>query len=107
MIINRNHWYWYHAQRYAQKQTIRPHDLVFTYIKCMDCDNRATCWDHRDYMKPNEVDPVCKKCNYKRGSARPFHTRELSRKRRINFINFSRERVRQIVNRAKREGKLT
>jgi len=41
-------------------------------IKCVDCGKRAQCWDHRDYSKPLEVDPVCKSCNYHRGPGLPF-----------------------------------
>lgn len=35
--------------------------------KCCDCNDRATCYDHRDYMKPLDVDPVCNRCNINRG----------------------------------------
>lgn len=34
---------------------------------CMDCGMPATCYDHRDYLKPLDVDPVCTRCNKKRG----------------------------------------
>jgi len=39
-------------------------------ILCMDCGLVATCYDHRDYSKPLEVDPVCMVCNKKRGPAK-------------------------------------
>lgn len=39
-------------------------------ISCMDCGKPARCYDHRDYLKPLEVDPVCHKCNKKRGRAK-------------------------------------
>ena len=35
--------------------------------KCVDCGVDAFCYDHRDYGKPFEVVPVCRKCNFKRG----------------------------------------
>ena len=38
-------------------------------INCVDCGNPATEYEHRDYMKPLDVDPVCHKCNIKRGPA--------------------------------------
>ena len=41
-------------------------------IRCVDCGKWAQCWDHRDYSKPLEVDPVCKSCNYHRGPGLPF-----------------------------------
>lgn len=36
-------------------------------IICADCSNPATEYDHRDYKKPLEVDPVCRFCNAARG----------------------------------------
>ena len=45
-------------------------------IKCTDCDNRASMYDHRDYTKPLEVEPVCRSCNIKRGSAIQFDSQE-------------------------------
>jgi hypothetical protein len=47
----------------------RPDTLI-----CADCGARATSYDHRDYNKPMEVDPVCKPCNLKRGHAIPMVT---------------------------------
>lgn len=38
-------------------------------LKCLDCGRPAEVYDHRDYLKPLEVDPVCKACNWKRGPA--------------------------------------
>jgi len=37
--------------------------------KCVDCGAQALDWDHRDYTKPLEVEPVCRACNLKRGPA--------------------------------------
>jgi hypothetical protein len=42
-----------------------------TDFKCMDCGVPATCYDHRDYNKPLDVQPVCSRCNTLRGSAIP------------------------------------
>ena len=39
---------------------------------CVDCGSQAQCYDHRDYNKPLEVVPVCRKCNFRRGSAKPL-----------------------------------
>jgi hypothetical protein len=36
---------------------------------CADCDSPATDYDHRDYTKPLDVEPVCRSCNIKRGPA--------------------------------------
>ena len=41
-------------------------------ISCLDCGSPATCYDHRDYAKPLDVDPVCHGCNLRRGAAHPF-----------------------------------
>lgn len=38
-------------------------------IPCADCGKPATQYDHRDYNKPLDVEPVCTKCNSKRGRA--------------------------------------
>lgn len=32
-------------------------------IPCIYCGARATRYDHRNYNKPLEVDPVCARCN--------------------------------------------
>ena len=36
-------------------------------IKCTDCESPAAEYDHRDYKKPMEVEPVCRACNQARG----------------------------------------
>lgn len=49
-------------------------------MKCVDCGSQAEIYDHKDYNKPLEVEPVCRSCNRKRGSAIPlskdFSTKE-------------------------------
>ena len=39
--------------------------------KCVDCGVQAQAYDHRDYRKPFFVDPVCNKCNARRGQGYP------------------------------------
>jgi hypothetical protein len=34
---------------------------------CVDCGAFATVHDHRNYLEPLKVDPVCTSCNQKRG----------------------------------------
>ena len=41
-------------------------------LVCVDCGSQAQCYDHRDYNKPLDVVPVCRKCNFRRGSAKPL-----------------------------------
>lgn len=36
-------------------------------IACVDCGEPANEYDHRDYMKPLAVEPVCRACNQARG----------------------------------------
>ena len=36
---------------------------------CTDCGKPAEQYDHREYAKPLEVEPVCRRCNLKRGPA--------------------------------------
>lgn len=45
----------------------RPHGL-----RCADCGRPATEYEHRDYNKPLEVEPICRTCNLKRGPALPL-----------------------------------
>jgi hypothetical protein len=43
-----------------------PHPLT---CACADCGKPASVYDHRDYTRPLDVEPVCRSCNYKRGQA--------------------------------------
>ena len=38
-------------------------------LTCADCGKPATCYDHRDYTKPLQVEAVCRSCNNVRGAA--------------------------------------
>lgn len=40
-------------------------------IPCVDCGAPACDYDHRDYSKPLDVEPVCRRCNLRRGPAIP------------------------------------
>lgn len=42
------------------------------YWTCCDCNAKAYCYDHRDYRKPMDVWPVCKRCDCIRGAAKPY-----------------------------------
>ena len=70
IIIDYKHWAWESIKIKAYKNTTKPCNLSKTYVKCSDCEKRATCWDHRDYMRPDDVDPVCAGCNLKRAYAK-------------------------------------
>ena len=48
-------------------------------VKCVDCGKDAQCYDHRDYSKPLEVDPVCKSCNALRGPAKFAFIEEITK----------------------------
>jgi hypothetical protein len=39
-------------------------------FSCSDCHAPAVCYDHRDYLKPLDVQPVCYVCNKRRGSGK-------------------------------------
>jgi hypothetical protein len=41
-------------------------------LSCVDCGVQAFCYDHRDYSKPLDVEPVCKRCDCLRGAAAPY-----------------------------------
>jgi len=53
----------------AVKKGLLP-DLKKETIKCSDCDDKATQYDHRDYNYKLFVQPVCMSCNRKRGAAK-------------------------------------
>ena len=36
---------------------------------CTDCGRASEHYDHRDYLRPLDVQPVCRKCNFRRGPA--------------------------------------
>lgn len=38
-------------------------------LVCVDCGKPAQAYDHRDYTKPLDVQPVCDGCNVRRGPA--------------------------------------
>lgn len=40
-------------------------------FSCVDCGKQAQGYDHRDYNKPMDVEPVCRSCNAKRGPGIP------------------------------------
>jgi len=46
--------------------------IPLSSLKCVDCGNDAQAYDHRDYRKPLDVEPVCMSCNSKRGPAKPY-----------------------------------
>lgn len=50
--------------KYAVKVGFLPKPTDFD---CVDCGTKAECYDHRDYSKPLDVDPVCLRCNSSRG----------------------------------------
>jgi hypothetical protein len=50
-----------------------------TDFDCVDCGNPAIEYDHRDYSKPLQVDPVCRGCNVRRGPAVGWDRRMFAR----------------------------
>lgn len=61
---------------YAAKQVSRAVRLKelppASACECVDCGGRAKHYDHRDYNKPLDVEPVCHGCNLRRGPAIPI-----------------------------------
>lgn len=43
-------------------------------LNCVDCGKPAYGWDHRDYSRSLEVEPVCRSHNALRGTAEPFRS---------------------------------
>lgn len=74
-------------------QSIRARSIVAYYVrkgtlqnpktlKCVDCNRDAHCYDHRDYKKPLQVEPVCTSCNVKRGPAKNRNSDPYKRRKR-------------------------
>ena len=54
----------------AVQKAVAAGDLAHISTRlCVDCESPASQYDHRDYSKPLAVDPVCRKCNHRRGPA--------------------------------------
>lgn len=47
-------------------------NLKTEYVKCVECGHRAEMYDHRDYNKPLQVEPICNACNVSRGTIAPL-----------------------------------
>ena len=62
-LVQRATWAVYRAVKAGKIQSART-------LACADCGKPARCYDHRDYEKPLEVEPVCIGCNAKRGPAK-------------------------------------
>jgi ribosomal protein S27E len=43
-------------------------DLKKVKVQCVDCGRRAYVYDHKSYLKPLKVDPICCGCNVARGT---------------------------------------
>ena len=53
-------------------------------IPCVDCGAPAVAYDHRDYRFALHVEPVCTKCNVRRGSADfDFEKHQMERLRHV------------------------
>jgi hypothetical protein len=47
-------------------------------LLCVDCGSQATEYEHRDYLEPMKVEPVCHSCNLKRGPALDSRLRSIT-----------------------------
>ena len=61
-------------------------NLKTTPTACVDCGRPARHYDHRDYDKPLEVEPVCVKCNQLRGPAEGYDSRLAEQQRSQNRL---------------------
>lgn len=46
-------------------------NLAHHSVKCVDCGGVADRYEHRDYARKLDVEPVCRSCNRRRGPAVP------------------------------------
>lgn len=65
-----------------------------TSKRCVDCKVRAEVYDHREYAKPLDVVPVCRRCNILRGPAIDSHVQT---NRFIKAANARRHSARSAV----------
>lgn len=67
-----------HNEKIKYSQMERAKGVVYVQVRkgklpkpelfdCVDCGEEAKHWEHRDYLKPLQVEPVCPSCNSKRG----------------------------------------
>ena len=81
--------------------------LKATAHKCVDCGKQASEYDHRDYDKPEQIEPVCASCNRKRGSAKFIEPdKPISLKGHSAFVNVAMEPAakRELERLAKEQG---
>lgn len=60
----------YQAVAAAVERGDFPH---ITDLACVDCGMVAQAYDHRDYTRPLDVEPVCGGCNKRRGPGYPYN----------------------------------
>ena len=69
--------------RNRSKTAYKAHQVIAREVKagrlppaksriCVDCGSPASCYEHRNYLKPLEVEPVCRRCNCRRGPGYPY-----------------------------------
>lgn len=71
-------------------------------LLCADCSGPAVEYEHRDYNKPLQVNPICRGCNLRRGPAIPVHGAvqdAVSRNRAPYRLRRSAERVLSAIGR--------
>lgn len=61
------------CQRKVRRAIVTGQLLPLKNQACVDCGKPAKVYDHRDYNKPLDVDPVCHSCNKLRGPGIPIH----------------------------------
>lgn len=60
------------ASREVHKAVRRGELKPIRGLSCVDCSKPAQVYDHRDYTRPLDVEPVCLSCNRKRGPGHPY-----------------------------------
>ena len=60
-------------------------------VRCVDCRKAATDYDHRDYFRLLDVEPVCKPCNIKRGQGYPLERSERPVLVRVDFCTLVKD----------------
>lgn len=61
-----------HANRQLISARLRGDIAPPTQYACVDCSRPAKLYDHRSYVRPLDVQPVCHSCNVRRGPTDDF-----------------------------------
>jgi hypothetical protein len=70
----RNSYEYFAMRKWANEKVFQAMSKGFlskpSNFKCKDCNRQAQEWEHRNYSRPFFIEPVCHRCNTKRGKTK-------------------------------------